>query len=70
MILCGWPLPEPRPSKLNDAIDPGEEIAAALDYEREMAERDREWWDDDPTAYDLPMTGATYLRPGERRNLA
>ena len=24
----------------------------------------------DPTAYDLPMTGTTHLRPGERRNLA
>ncbi len=47
-----------------------DEITAALDHQREMADRDREWWDDDPTAYDLPMTGATYLRPGERRDLA
>ena len=59
------PHPEPPASRLDEA-DPW--LIAETD--REHADRDAEWWDDDPTAYDLPMTGATHLRPGERRDLA
>lgn len=39
-------------------------------YDRFDSDPADDEFEDDPTAYDLPMTGATYLRPGERRDLA
>ena len=48
----------------------GEVLRQVAEDRAEQVAYDASREDDDPTAYELPMTGATYLRPGERRDLA